>query len=58
MRPRHCDDAKLVRIAYLLYCLTGADDPMIDAARRGDDANVRLIAETMHARIAGASAAQ
>ena len=52
------DDDKLVRIAYLLYCLTGADDPMIDAARRGDDANVRLVAETMHARIVGASAAQ
>ena len=52
------DDDKLVRIAYLLYCLTGADDPMIDAARRGDDANVRLIAETMYARIVGTSAAQ
>ncbi len=48
------DDHKLVRISYLLYCLTGADDPMIDAARRGDDANVRLVAETMHARIVGA----
>jgi hypothetical protein len=52
------DDDKLVRIAYLLNCLTGADDPMIDAARRGDDADVRLVAETMHAVIVGASAAQ
>ena len=50
------DDDKLVRIAYLLYCLTGADDPMIDAARRGDDASVRLVAETMYARIVGVSA--
>jgi len=52
------DDDKLVRIAYLLYCLTGPDDPMIDAARRGDDANVRLVAETMHAVIVAASATQ
>ena len=52
------DDDKLVRIAYLLYCLTGADDPMIDAARRGDDASVRLVAETMYARIVGVSATQ
>ncbi len=52
------DDDKLVRIAYLLYCLTGADDPMIDAARRGDDASVRLVAEMMYARIVGVSAAQ
>jgi len=52
------DDDKLVRIAYLLYCLTGADDPMIDAARRGDDASLRLVAETMYARIAGVSATQ
>ena len=49
------DDDKLVRIAYLLYCLTGADDPMIDAARRGDDPGVRLVAETMHDRILRAS---
>jgi hypothetical protein len=52
------DDDKLVRIAYLLYCLTGPDDPMIDAARRGDDADVQLVAETMHAVIIAASAAQ
>ena len=45
------DEDKLVRIAYLLYCLAGADDPMIDAARRGDDPDVRLLAETMHGRI-------
>jgi len=50
------DDEKVVRIAYLLYCLAGADDPMIDAARRGDDADVRRVAEMMHARIERASA--
>ncbi len=50
------DDDKVVRIAYLLYCLSGADDPMIDAARRGDDADVRRVAEMMHARIERASA--
>ena len=49
------DPDKLVRIAYLLYCLTGADDPMIDAARRGDDPDVRLVAEMMHDRISRSS---
>ena len=52
------DDNKLVRIAYLLYCLSSEDDPMIDAARRGDDATVRLVAETMHARIVAVSASK
>ena len=33
-------------------------EEFLDAARRGDDAHVRLVAETMHARIVGASAPQ
>ncbi len=49
------DQDKLVRIAYLMYSLTGADDPMIDAARGGDDPDVRLVAEAMHDRILRAS---
>lgn len=49
------DQDKLVRIAYLMYSLTGADDPMIDAALRGDDPDVRLVAEAMHDRILRAS---
>ena len=52
------DDDKIVRISYLLYCLAGADDPMIDAARRGDDDDVRRVAEMMYARIERASASR
>jgi hypothetical protein len=52
------DEDKIVRISYLLYCLAGADDPMIDAARRGDDDDVRRVAEMMYARIERASASR
>ena len=38
---------RLVRIAYLLYGLTGLDDPMLDAAKRGSDPDVRRVAELM-----------
>ena len=42
---------RLVRMVYLLYCMTDLDDPMIDAAKRGDDADIRLVAETIEARV-------
>jgi hypothetical protein len=46
------DDHRLVRLSYLLYCLTSEDDPMIDAAKRGDDPKVQAVAEMMQQRIA------
>jgi hypothetical protein len=36
---------RLVKFAYLVYCLEGVNDPMIDAARRDADARVRQMAE-------------
>ena len=42
------DENKHVRLMYLLYCLTGSDDPMIDAARRGSDPDVRALADVMY----------
>jgi hypothetical protein len=42
------DENKHVRLMYLLYCLTSPDDPMIDAARRGSDPDIRALAEVMH----------
>jgi tetratricopeptide (TPR) repeat protein len=38
-------DHRLVKLAYLLFQSTGATDPMIDAARRGEDATLRRLAE-------------
>lgn len=38
---------KQVRISYLLYCLTGPDDPVLKAAKNGDDPDVRGVAELM-----------
>jgi hypothetical protein len=42
------DGNKHVQLMYLLYCLTGPDDPMIDAARRGSDPDVRAVADVMY----------
>lgn len=39
------DSSRLVRMTYLLFCLTGPKDPMIDAAKRGDDQVVRGVAD-------------
>jgi tetratricopeptide (TPR) repeat protein len=41
------DEDKLVKISYLLYALNEVDDPMLDAARRGGDPDVRRVAELM-----------
>ncbi|MHC4767255.1 MAG: hypothetical protein ACYTEI_00930, partial [Planctomycetota bacterium] len=41
------DEDRHVQLIYLLYCLTGPDDPMIDAARRGSDPEVRAVADVM-----------
>ncbi|MCZ6835015.1 MAG: hypothetical protein O7G85_04505 [Planctomycetota bacterium] len=38
-------DQHLVKLAYLLFQVTGPDDPMLDAAMRGDDETTRIIAE-------------
>ena len=38
---------KQVRISYLLYCLTGPDDPVLKAALNEDDPDVRGVAELM-----------
>jgi hypothetical protein len=51
------DEDRHVRLMYLLNCLTGPDDPMIDAARRGSDPDIRAVAEIMHDRILAARAA-
>lgn len=40
-------DSRLVRLAYMLYHLSSANDPMLDAARRGDDPNLRRLAELL-----------
>jgi len=42
------DENKHVQLMYLLYCLTSPDDPMIDAAKRGSDPDVRALAEVMY----------
>jgi hypothetical protein len=49
------DDNRLVRIAYLLYCLQGPLDPMIEAGKNDDDEGVRLVAAMMESRIAAVS---
>ena len=51
------DEDRHVRLMYLLYCLTGPDDPMIDAARRGSDPDVRAVADVMHEMLRPARAA-
>ncbi len=40
-------EEKLVRISYLLYRLSGPDDPMLAAAKGGNDDEVRMIADVM-----------
>ncbi|MHC4349802.1 MAG: hypothetical protein ACYS15_14885 [Planctomycetota bacterium] len=50
------DQDKRVQMMYLLYCLTGLDDPMIDAARRGSDTDVAAVAEMMHDRLSARAA--
>jgi hypothetical protein len=52
------DESKLVRLAYLLNCLTGPDDPMIDAGKRGNDPDVRAVAEMMESTIAAGGRAR
>jgi tetratricopeptide (TPR) repeat protein len=52
------DDDKYVRMVYLLFCVDGPDDPMIDAAIRGDDPEVRQIAELMRYRLQRSEDAQ
>ena len=48
---------KHVRMSYLLFGLTGDDDPMIDAALRGDDPQVSGVARLMrYARTRAAAA--
>jgi hypothetical protein len=42
-------DSRLVKIVYLLYHLSGPDDPMIDAALRGEDETLRRLASTIKA---------
>jgi hypothetical protein len=51
------DEDRHVRLMYLLHCLEGPDDPMIDAARRGSDPDIRAVADLMHDRILAARAA-
>ncbi len=46
------DETRLVRLSYLLYCLTGPDDPMIAAAQRSGDEHMARVATTMQTRIA------
>jgi hypothetical protein len=45
------DDDRSVKLVYLLFCLEGPDDPMVDAALRGDDPDVRAIAEMIRYRM-------
>jgi len=45
---RRSDD-RHVQMAYLLSCSSGPDDPMIDAAMRGDDEDIRIVAEAIRA---------
>jgi tetratricopeptide (TPR) repeat protein len=45
-------EAREVRLAYLLFHVTGPNDPMLDAVRRSDDASLRVVAE----RVAQAAA--
>ncbi|MHC4274191.1 MAG: hypothetical protein ACYSUR_11065 [Planctomycetota bacterium] len=51
------DEDRHVRMMYLLYCLTSPNDPMIDAARRGSDPDVRAVADLMHEVLRPAGAA-
>jgi tetratricopeptide (TPR) repeat protein len=50
----------LVKMAYVMYCLSDADDPMLDAARRDEDPRIRQLAafaaELFAARASEASA--
>ncbi len=48
---------KYVRISYLLYHVTDRSDPMLDAARRSDDPDLRFAADIVEAAIDRAQAA-
>ena len=52
------DDDRYVKLVYLLFCLEGPDDPMIDAAIRGDDPDVRAVAEMIQYRMQKTRGAQ
>ncbi len=45
-------------MAYMVYCLQGEDDPMIDAGRRDEDPRIRLLAEFALESIRSAPSAQ
>jgi hypothetical protein len=38
-------ESRLVRLACMLYHIDGKDDPMLDAARRGDDPTLHVLAD-------------
>ncbi len=47
-------DNRLVRIAYLMAHLKGVEDPMLDAARRGEDVPLQTLADRIVTRAANA----
>ncbi len=49
------DSSPFVQIAYLLHCLGGPDDPMLAAARRGDDPAVEAVGLMMERALAAAA---
>jgi tetratricopeptide (TPR) repeat protein len=50
------DQDRLVRMMYLLACLTSADDPALASALTSDDPVVRRVGELMTSLVAGAAA--
>ena len=48
---------KYVQISYLLYHVTDSSDPMLDAAKRSDDPDIRSAADVVEAAIERAQAA-
>jgi tetratricopeptide (TPR) repeat protein len=44
---------RLVRMAYLVYRVSEVDDPMLEAAMRGEDPVLRRLAELLEAALAG-----
>jgi hypothetical protein len=51
-------DSRLVQLAYLLYQVTSSTDPMVDAAKRSDDATLRKLAEIVQSNLQKAEAAK